>query len=73
MTPPTPGSRPRPSTRKRVLLLLGLAAVGWLVGAVGSALTANALWYGAIPAAVAVGWLFVADPSRCEGPDRRSD
>ncbi|MDP1647919.1 MAG: hypothetical protein Q8M01_06940 [Rubrivivax sp.] len=73
MTPPTPASGARPSTRKRVLLLVTLVAVGWLIGAAGSTLTGNTLWYCAIPAAVAVGWLFVADPSRCEGPDRRTD
>lgn len=72
MTPPTPASGPRLSTRKRVLLLLALAAAGWLVGTVGSALTGSAYWYGAIPAAVALGWLFVADPSRCDHPDQRS-
>ena len=63
-------SGPPPSTGKRLLLLLALATLGWLVGAVGSALTGQAYWYGAIPAAVALGWLFVADPRRC---DRRPD
>jgi len=73
MTAPTPGPRPPPGTRRRLLLLLALAAAGWLVGAIGSALTSNASWYGAIPAAIALGWLFVADPSRCEPTDRRRD
>jgi len=72
VTQPTPAGGPPPSTRKRVLLLLALAALGWLVGAVGSALSGSAYWYGAIPAAVALGWLFVADPSRCDHPDQRS-
>ena len=75
MTTPTPAGSPPPGTGtgKRALLLLALAAAGWLVGAVGSALSGQAYWYAAIPAAVAVGWLFVADPSRCDRPDRRGD
>lgn len=73
MSTPTPAGGPRPSTGKRVLLLLSLTAVGWLVGAAGSAASGSAFWYCAIPAAVAVGWLFVADPSRCEAPGRRDD
>jgi len=28
-------------------------------------------WFLAIPAAVAVGWLFVANPTECEPPARR--
>ena len=50
---------------------MALAAAGWLVGAAGSAVSGNAYWYCAIPAAVALGWFFVADPTQCE-PDRRT-
>jgi len=73
MGAPTPSYRTPPGTLRRLLLLLALAAAGGFVGAVGSALTGNAFWYGAIPAAVALGWLFVADPSRCDPTDRRRD
>jgi CHASE2 domain-containing sensor protein len=56
-------------TRRRLALLVGLAAAGWLVGAAGTAVSGNAYWYCAIPAAVALGWFFVADPTQCEpGP-----
>ena len=70
MTTPAPAGAPPPGTGRRLLLLLAAAAAAWLVGAVGSALSGNAYWYAAIPAAVAAGWLFVADPSRCKRPDR---
>jgi len=59
--------KPR-STLRRLALLVALAAMGWVVGAAGTAVSGNAYWYCAIPAAVALGWLFVADPTRCEPP-----
>ena len=73
MTTPTSGDSPPPGTGRRLLLLLALAAAGALVGAVGSALSGQDYWYAAVPAAVAAGWLFVADPSRCNRPDRPGD
>ncbi len=65
-----PVDRPPRSTHSRLALLVALMAAGWLVGAAGSAASGNAYWYCAIPAAVALGWWFVADPTQCE-PDRR--
>ena len=61
-----PVDRPPRSTHRRLALLVALAAAGWLVGAAGTAVSGNAYWYCAIPAAVALGWFFVADPTRCE-------
>ena len=61
-----PVDRPPRSTRSRLALLVALAAAGWLAG---TAVSGNAYWYCAIPAAVALGWFFVADPTQCE-PDR---
>ncbi len=59
---------------KRLTWLLVCLGVGVLVGVAGSALTDNFYWYLAIPAAVAAGWLVVADPSACEpSPGRGSD
>ena len=64
-----PVDRPPRSTRSRLALLVALAAAGWVVGTAGSAASGNAYWYCAIPAAVALGWFFVADPTQCEpGP-----
>lgn len=57
---------PSRSRLKRVGLLLGCFAAGGIVGATGKALTDSELWYLAIPAAVALVWLFVADPTKCE-------
>jgi len=58
--------RKQRSTRRRLALLVALAVVGWVVGAAGSAASGNDYWYCAIPAAVALGWFFVADPTQCE-------
>jgi hypothetical protein len=38
---------------------------------IGNAFFESEAWFLAIPAAVAVGWLFVADPTQCEPPSRR--
>jgi len=60
--------------RKRLAWLLASVGAGVLVGAAGSALTGNSYCYLAIPAAVAAGWLFVANPSTCEpSAGRRND
>ena len=52
----------------RLALLLGSVGAGAVVGMVGSALSGNAAWYLAIPLAVAVSWLFVANPMACQAP-----
>ena len=52
----------------RLALLLGSVGAGAVVGLVGSSLSGNAAWYLAIPVAVAVGWLFVANPLECQPP-----
>jgi len=70
---------PVPTTRsvmRRLVWLMACVLAGALVGYLGNAWSGDTAWYLAIPAAVAVGWLFVADPSRCEpagvaGPPRR--
>ncbi|HZW25235.1 MAG TPA: hypothetical protein VFF26_07115 [Gallionella sp.] len=54
--------------RRRLAWLLACIGTGVIVGWVGSSLTGSDNWYLAIPVAVAVGWLFFADPSRCEPP-----
>ncbi len=49
----------------RLWLLLGCLVVGAAVGAAGWFVTGSPWWAAAIPAVLAVGWLFVADPARC--------
>jgi hypothetical protein len=67
----SPRPDPAASANSRLLLkragwLLGCFAGGGIVGVAGSALTGSDLWYLAIPAAIAIVWLFVADPTKCE-------
>lgn len=50
---------------RRVIWLLGCIGGGWLIGLIGSGLTGDDRWYLAIPAAITLGWLFLADPSKC--------
>lgn len=52
---------------RRLAWLLACIGGGVIVGAVGSALTGDESWYLAIPAVVALGWLFIANPSKCGG------
>jgi hypothetical protein len=56
------------SVARRAALLVALALAGLAVGVAGHAATGTAWWFVALPIAVAAGWLFVADPTRCEGP-----
>jgi hypothetical protein len=53
---------------RRVRLLLLLACAGMVAGAAGHLLTGAQAWYLALPAALAAGWLFVADPTHCTPP-----
>jgi hypothetical protein len=58
----------RPSHLKRAALLLACIGVGLGIALIGTSLSGNDLWYLAIPAAIAAGWLFVADPTQCNPP-----
>lgn len=66
MRPPVSVRSPSSSFLKRLAWLLACMGVGTLVGFVGSAVSGNTVWYLAVPAAVAAGWLFFADPTQCE-------
>jgi hypothetical protein len=57
----------------RLAWLLACVFSGWLIGAVGSALSGSTAWYLAIPAAIAIGWLFLADPTECKPQSRNAD
>lgn len=54
--------------RNRALLLLACVSLGSVVGALGLWMGGTGVWFLAVPAAVAVGWLVVADPTACEAP-----
>lgn len=56
----------------RLALLLACFFAGLAIALVGESLTGHQAWYLAIPALIAVGWLVVADPTKCE-PQRRRD
>ena len=53
-------------TSLRVWALLAVLAVGALVGASGVWLTGSQYWFLAIPASLATGWLFLANPLACQ-------
>jgi len=59
------------SLPRRLAWLLVCLIGGGLVGGAGQYLTGEKAWFLAVPIAVAVGWLFLADPSRCEVPAAR--
>lgn len=50
---------------KRLLLLFGAIAVGYAVGFLGDRITGSPAWFLAIPGAVMLAWLRVADPTQC--------
>lgn len=54
--------------RGRVWLLLACLAAGATIGTLGLWLSGSSAWFLAVPAAVALGWLFVADPTDCTPP-----
>jgi hypothetical protein len=55
-----------PRTSLRVWALLAVLAVGALLGASGVWLTGSQYWCLAIPASLATGWLFLANPLACQ-------
>jgi hypothetical protein len=57
----------------RLALLCASASLGALIGAIGHALSGHPQWYLAIPGAIALIWLRVADISRCDPSCRPPD
>jgi hypothetical protein len=55
-----------PNTGLRASALLAVIATGSSLGAVGAWLTGSQHWFLAIPSALAVGWLFLANPLACQ-------
>ena len=58
---------------RRLGLLLVCLAAGVAIGAWGSAWSGSAAWYLAIPVALGIGWMFVADPTQCVPPGREDE
>ena len=56
---------------RRLAALLACIAIGWLAGAALGAWTASPWRWLGVPAAIAIGWLFVADPTQCTRPAGR--
>ncbi len=57
--------------RARLGWLVACLVAGLGIGWLGESLTGHPAWYLAIPAALAVGWMFLADPTNCEPPRAR--
>ena len=53
------------SSTARLWSLLAILSFGLLAGASGLALTGSQLWFLAIPACLAAGWLLLANPHAC--------
>lgn len=58
------------SAGRRALLLVACVLAGIAIGYLGQMFTGSPWWFVAIPALIAVAWLAVADPERCEGGGR---
>ena len=56
---------PPPNSGPRAIALVAVLSIGALAGAAGSWLTGSQHWFLAIPGALAVGWLFLANPLAC--------
>jgi hypothetical protein len=63
----------RASFRRRLFWLLACAALGLAVGFIGHSLSSNPQWFLALPAALAAGWLFFANPDECLASGRKDD
>jgi hypothetical protein len=69
----TAGMRRAPLRRRLVLLMVCLAS-GLGIGYIGWQVTAHQEWFLAVPIALLLGWLAVADPEQCVPPrDRRHE
>lgn len=57
---------------RRALLLAECIAAGCLIGFVGQHFTGSSAWFLAVPALLALAWLFVANPDACSPDGCRS-
>jgi hypothetical protein len=58
------------SFRRRLFWLLACTVLGLGIGLLGNRLTSDPRWFLALPAALALGWLFFANPAECEPGQR---
>ena len=56
---------PPPNSGHRAIALVAVLSTGALIGAAGSWLTGSQHWFLSIPGALALGWLFLANPLAC--------
>ena len=56
---------PPPNSGPRAIALVAVLSTGALIGAAGSWLTGSQHWFLAIPGALALSWLFLANPLAC--------
>lgn len=56
------------SLKRRLFWLLICTTLGLGIGLLGNYLAANPRWFLALPAAIAIGWLFFANPEACLPP-----
>ena len=57
--------------KSRLVWFLACLSAGAATGMAGAWFTGNPYWYLAIPAALALGWLWVANPEECTPPATR--
>jgi hypothetical protein len=60
-----PSAKGAMTLQRRVLLLGACIVAGCLVGAIGHNFFDSSAWFLAVPAFIAVAWLFVANPNEC--------
>ena len=71
MQVPDPPRVTSPNYVKRLAWLLACVFAGAVIAIIGSSLSGSSVWYVAIPAIVAIGWLFLANPTECEPPSHK--
>jgi hypothetical protein len=54
-----------PNHIMRLAWLLTCVLVGLVIAAIGNSLSESPVWYVAIPVVVAIGWMFLANPTEC--------
>lgn len=64
-------SRNPRSLRNRLVWFVVCLSAGAAAGMAGTWFTGNPSWFLAVPAALAVGWLLVANPDECSRPTPR--
>lgn len=67
------GDAPAPTLKRRLLWLLACTALGLAIGLIGYHFTSSPKWFLALPAALAIGWLFFANPDECQASCGKGD